>query len=114
MDNCNNVKKTCGTKNFASCIKLETPTPSFSIYYNNDCVDLEQAATEAYSLIGELKTNTSVEGLLNDCITFTTPKTTSSVIEQMYLKLCELEGLIIAQEIVIIDLQEQITALQQI
>lgn len=114
MKNCNSIKQTCGSKNFASCIKFETAVPIFSEYYNDDCVDLEQATTELYSLIGELKTNTDVEGLLNDCITFTTPKTPSSVIEQMYLKLCELEERITAQDILIAEQEEQIIALQQI
>lgn len=97
---CDQNNKTCGTKNFATCVKYEKGLPTTSLLYNNDCVDLEQTTSELYSITTELKTNTDVSGLLNGCIVFSSPKTTKSVLEQMYLKIC--------------DLQQQITALKPV
>jgi hypothetical protein len=107
MKDCNKVKHTCGSiKGFATCIKYEKEVPQFSELFGNDCKDLEQVVEDLYNIVNKIKQDTDVTGLLNSCITFTTPKINNSVIEQMYIKICEMQAQITAQGLLIASLQE--------
>lgn len=104
---CSKVKHTCGSiKGFAKCIKYEKEVPSFSELFGNDCKDIEQVAEDLYEILGKLKQDADVSGLLNGCITFTGTKTLSSVIEDMYLKICDLEQRLNDQQELITELQQ--------
>ena len=107
------IKYTCENYNFATCVKYETPTPEFSSLLESNCTDVEEVLTDIYSLIGGVKEQIDVTTLENTCITFIEPKTPSSVIEQMYNKLCELENLIETKGELITTMQAQITDLQE-
>jgi hypothetical protein len=110
---CNNkTKNKCGSKNYASCIAYETPTPSFSSLYENTCTDIEETIEDIYTLIGGIKNEISVSSVANDCITFTNPKTINSVISQMYSKICSLEDIIATQSTTLSTQAAQILALQ--
>lgn len=105
--NCNKVKHTCGDiKGFSACIKYEKEVPQFSPLFGNDCKDLEQTTEDLYNTVNKIKQDTDVTGLLNACVTFTSPKTTKTVIEQMYIKICEMQAQITAQGLLITDLQQ--------
>ena len=107
MDNCNKIKHTCGSiKGFATCIKYEKEVPEFSDLFGNDCKDIEQTTEDLYNIVTKLREDSDVSGILNECITFTSPKTPKSVIEQMYLKLCDLEQRVNNQQELITELQQ--------
>ena len=107
------IKQTCsGTKVFAVCTVYETPTPLFSGLYGETCTDVEEALTDVYSLLGDIKEEIDVTTLVNDCITFTEPKTAKSVLSQIYNKMCELEDTITSQETLITNLTARVASLE--
>lgn len=104
---CSKVKHTCGSiKGFAKCIKYEKEVPEFSELFGNDCKDIEQTTEDLYNTVNKIRQSTDVTGLLNGCITFTNPKTPASVIEQLYLKICDLEQKLNDQQELITELQQ--------
>jgi hypothetical protein len=106
------IKYTCGSKTYGECVEIQTAPPAFSTLYESNCVSAEDSFIDLYSLIEGIKEEIDVSTLENTCITFTEPKTSSSVIEQMYNKICNLEELIIAQGELITTMQEEIDLLQ--
>jgi hypothetical protein len=106
------IKYTCGSKTYGECVEIQTAPPAFSTLYESTCVSAEDSFIDVYSLIEGIKEEIDVSTLENTCITFTEPKTPSSVIEQMYNKICNLEELIIAQGELITTMQEEIDLLQ--
>jgi len=113
MSNCGGkIKNKCGTKVYGECVEIQTPPPPFSTLYEENCVSAEESFIDVYGLIGTIKENIDVSSLENTCITFTEPKTPSSVIEQMYAKICELENLIETQGELITTMGAQIGLLQ--
>lgn len=110
---CNNtIKQTCGDTTYATCVKFESSVSENSELFGETCLDAEEVIIDLYSLHDSVKEEINVSTLENTCITFTEPKTAASVITQMYAKLCELESLIEAQELIIAEQGAAITELQ--
>lgn len=69
MSNCNNkIKQTCGDSIYATCVDYDTPLPEFSEIA--DCADLDATTTELYSLIGELKDQSDLSELIEQCLDY--------------------------------------------
>lgn len=113
MKNCNKIKQTCGDFTYAKCTKYKGTLSEHSLLSEDDCLDIEMVAEDIYTLIDNIKEDINLDELENTCITFTEPKTPSSVITQMYSKLCELQSLVESQADLIETMQEQITNLQE-
>lgn len=114
MSNCGGKQSNlCGSKVYAECTEVQTQPPSFSSLYEDDCISAENVIEDVYELIGGIKEEIDVTGLINGCITFTNPKTSSSVIAQMYAKLCALEALVESQTTEIADLTARVVILEE-
>lgn len=69
MNNCKNkVKHTCGDTVYATCVAYETLLPNFSEI--TDCPDLDLTTAELYTLIGEIRTQTDLTELGQDCLDY--------------------------------------------
>ena len=112
MSNCGTIKHKCGSKNYASCILYETPTPEFSSLFESTCTDVEEILTDIYGIVGSVKEDIDVTTLENTCITFIEPKTASSVISQMYEEMCSMKTLIGNQTTLITALTTRVTNLE--
>ncbi len=108
---CNCKQKCTGSLLFSACTKYEKELPTFS-KITDECVSIEDTTEDIYSIIGDLKSDIDVTGLENTCITFTEPKTPSSVIEDMYNELCSLKELVETQNTTISELTSRIVDLE--
>src|SRR5690349_8255800 len=111
MSNCNKIKQKCGVYVYATCTKYEGTLSEHSSL-EEGCLDIEQVAEDIYSLIDTIKEDTDVSTLENTCISFTEPKTPSSVISQMCEEMCLMKTLIESQTTLIEDLTERVTNLE--
>lgn len=110
---CNNkVKQTC-TKTFAVCTMYEGSVSEHTLLEQVECLEIQEVIEDLYNIIDVIKEETDVTTLENTCITFTSPKTVASVIEQMYSKICEMQELITIQGETIVTMQEEIVSLQE-
>jgi len=107
------IKQTCGSITFSKCTKYEGTLSEHSSLSEDDCLDVEEVIEDLYSIIDGIKEEINLENLENTCITFTEPKTVSSVIEQMYNKICEMQNTLSEQADLIETLQEQVENLQE-
>jgi len=106
------IKYTCsGNKVYAVCTEYQGTIPIFS-YLTLGCLDVEEVLEDTYHILSDIKNDIDVTSMTNDCITFTTPKTVKSVIEQMYDKICELKAKNDAQDIVIAALTTRVTNIE--
>ena len=113
MRNYNKIKYTCsGEAAFAECVNFEGTVSEDSGLFDQNCLSVEQVIEDVYSMIDTINQEIDMSTLGNDCITFTEPKTVSSVVYQMYLKLCALEDTIATQAQTIATMQLEITELQ--
>ena len=111
---CNKIKQTCGsTLTYAKCTKYKSTLSEHSSLSEDDCLDVEEVISDLNSIIDAIKEDINSDNLENTCIAFTEPKTVSSVIEQMYNKICELQTTLDAQADLIETIQGQITDLQE-
>ncbi|HSE99903.1 MAG TPA: hypothetical protein VLA48_03320 [Nitrososphaeraceae archaeon] len=108
----NKIKQTCGEIIYAKCTKYEGTLSEYSSLSEDDCLDIEQVAGDLYFIIDGIKEDVNLENLENTCITFTEPKTVSSIIEQMYNKICEMQNTLNEHSDLIETLQEQVENLQ--
>ena len=105
--------KCTGTRNYASCIETQIELPEFSTLLEEECLSVEDLEEEFYTLIGELRDNTNLDELDNDCIVWTTPKTPKSALKQKYEKICELQTTVEEQMVLIEELQTKVTNLEE-
>ena len=108
----NKTKQNCGTILYGVCVRYEGGVSANSSL-TAGCLNLEETTQDIYDQLDEIEDKLDVSELGSDCITFIEPRTLSSVIQQMYDKLCELEGIVAYQESLIITLQGQVDELQQ-
>lgn len=109
----NKIKQTCsGSKVFAACTEFQGVVSSNTNLTQTECLDVQEVIEDLYSLVDTIKEEIDVTTLENTCITFTEPKTPSSVIEQMYNKICELQSTLEEKATLITTIQEQIALLQ--
>ena len=110
---CNDkIKHSCGTKVFAVCTEYQGATPAFSSL-TEGCLDVEEVIGDVYGILGGIKEDLNLSGLINGCVAFSSPKTLQSVLEEFHAKLCELEDTVVAQAVTISTQAAQITALQE-
>jgi hypothetical protein len=63
------IKHTCsGNLQYATCVQYELPLPEFSEL--GDCVSIEETTEELYNLIGEIKEETDLSELANECLEY--------------------------------------------
>ena len=101
MKNCSNkIKSTCGSTTYATCTTFEGTLPDFSEL--TDCVDLDQTTTELYSLVGEIKEETDLSELGNNCLEYVETEEGKIVVKNVLLKfeekICELQERILELE----------------
>jgi len=115
MGNCGNkIKQTCaGTQNTALCTKYEGTLSIYSDLVEGECLDTQEVIEDLYGLHDKIKEDINITGISNDCIIFTEPKTIASVVEQMYLKICQMEDIIQTQTSEILIMQQEINDLQE-
>lgn len=70
-NNCNKISNTCGEKQFASCVFYETILPTFTTLVASECYTLEEIVADLYTLIGNIKDEIDLSGLLTNGITYT-------------------------------------------
>lgn len=64
------IKKTCtGSKNYATCISYEKGLPPFT-KVQGDCATIEETTEDTYELIGELREQTDLSELGENCLTY--------------------------------------------
>lgn len=114
MGNCGDkVKHTCGgVYSFSLCTKYEGSISQQSSLSEDDCLDVQEVIEDIYDITEDLYSKIDMSGLDNDCITFTEPRTPASIIEQILLKICQLEDLVQTQQETIETMQEEIDNLQ--
>lgn len=106
------IKYTCGgDKVYAVCTEYQGTIPAFS-YLTVGCLDVEEVLEDTYHILSDIKSSIDVTSITNDCITFTTPKTVKSVVEQMYDKICELVTANANQAILISALTTRVTNIE--
>lgn len=105
------IKLSCPPNLYANCVHSEITIPTFSTL-TTQCQSVDEILADTYTLIGNIKDDINVSALINGCITFTTPKTASSVISQLYTKICTLEDTVIAQAALIADLTARIVIIE--
>ena len=115
MGNCGNkVKHTCGgVQNFALCTKYEGSISEQSSLLEDDCLDVQEVIEDIYNITEDIYSKINMSELDNDCITFTEPRSPTSVIAQIYTKICQLVDLVETQQITINTMQEEIDNLQE-
>jgi len=64
----NKIKYTCGEVSQATCVAYETTLPEFSEI--TDCADLDATTTELYTLVGELRDQTDLTELIEQCLDY--------------------------------------------
>ncbi len=110
--NRNKIKNNCGTLIFADCARYEGDVSQNSSLVSG-CLTLEETTQDIYDQLDIIDSKLDMSSMNNDCIVFTEPKTPSTVIKDLYNKICELEGLITTQAGLITTLQGQVEELQQ-
>lgn len=108
----NKIKQNCGNYIFAVCTKYEGDVSNNSSL-TAGCLNLEETTQDIYDQLDVIDSKLDMSSLNNDCITFTEPKTTASVIKDLYDKLCALEDTVNTQAGLITTLQGQVEELQQ-
>lgn len=106
------IKQNCGTIIYGACVRYEKGVSNNSSL-TEGCISIEETTEDIYNQLDSIDEKITLSSIVNDCITFTEPKTINSVIGQLYNKLCELEGIIITQAGLIETLQGQVEDLQQ-
>lgn len=114
MGNCiNKVKHNCGgVQTFAVCTQYQGTVSAQSSLGEDDCLYVEEVIEDIYDITQDIYSKIDMTALNSNCITFTEPRTVKSVIAQMYLKICQLEDTLQAQQVTNGTMQLQITALQ--
>ncbi len=92
-NNCNKIKDTCGTKNFAPCISYQTNLPTFSKI--TGCTNLDETTTELYTLVGEIKLQSDLSELGSKCLTYVLDTNGKKNVKNILLKyeqeICDLK-----------------------
>lgn len=113
MSNCiNKIKNKCGTILYSECVSYEEAIPEFSNLFEEGCLNISETTGDIYTLIGEMKEEINLTDLEGSCITFTEPKTVTTVVTQLYNKMCELEATILSQSATITNLTARIVSLE--
>lgn len=114
VNNCGNkVKHTCaGVQSEALCTKYRGEISAHSNLEEGSCLDVQEVIENLYNITEDLYNKIDISSLNNDCITFTEPRTLSSVMSQMYIKICQLDNLTQMQQTTITNMQAEIDDLQ--
>ena len=98
--NCNKIKATCGTKNFAPCVEYQKELPSFTKL--TGCNNLEETTDELYTLVGEIRTQTDLSALGEKCLTYVLDSAGKKIVKNVLLKqeqeICDLKAKVLALE----------------
>ncbi len=105
------IKQTCGVITYASCTRYESGVSENS-ELTEGCISLEETTQDIYNQLDAIDEKLDMSSLDNDCIIFAEPRTPTTVIRQLYDKLCSLEDIVTSQGTLILTLQGQVAALQ--
>jgi len=93
MSNCGNkINSTCGELVQAGCVEYEETLPDFSEI--TGCPRLDQTTQELYKFVGELKTQTDLSELGEECLTYVLESgkiVVKNVLLKMEEEICELK-----------------------
>jgi len=93
MKHCNQIKHTCGTTTYATCVTYETPVPEFSEL--GECVDIEQTTTELYELVGDIRNQIDLSALGEECLEYVETEEGKIIVKNVLLKfeaeICDLK-----------------------
>lgn len=87
----NKVKQRCGAHTYAPCVKYEKDVPEWSDLYEKSCLDLEQTTEDLYNTVTDIKEETYLSDLGNECITYTTSPKVKDVLKKYETEICELK-----------------------
>lgn len=69
---CGDKKKLrCGVKNYATCTYYESEIPSFSPLSTEECITIEETTEDLYNQISDIKEQTDLSALGEQCLTYT-------------------------------------------
>ena len=86
---CNDkIKHKCGTKNYATCIDYEIPTPEFSDLYEETCITLSDTTEDVYTLIGGILQQLNVSSITSECEGLPSTKTILTLIQYLVDTVC--------------------------
>lgn len=67
MKDCNKVKQTCGSEQYATCVSYEGTVNNQSSLVNDSCITIEETTQDIYNQLGTMST----EDLGELCLTYT-------------------------------------------
>lgn len=105
------IKNTCGTKQYATCVYYEKEVPAFSSI-TDSCITLEDTTLDIYNILGDIKDELNLSGLVGSCLTYPTQPSLLQVLTVHQTEICELKELLATQNQTIATMQQQIIDLQ--
>ncbi len=117
-NNCENkIKLSCPPDSpFANCVRTEVTIPEFSTLQNS-CNSVQEVEEDMYTLIGEIKEEIDLSGIVSQCDTLPTDRKVASMMQFVIDTLCiqeekinELVAQVNTQAAQIADLQANICA----
>lgn len=108
----NKVEHNCGSITYAVCTKYESGVSRNSSLIE-ECRSVENTTQDIYNQLDAIDDKLNLSTLDNDCITFSEPRTPTSVLSQILNKLCALEAQVVEQGSLIETLQTQVSEIQE-
>lgn len=110
MGNCNDKIKIRCKQQSAECVKYERDLPEFSEL--EDCVTIAETTEELYNLVGDIKEEIDLTGLLPECLTLPTPLTVKSMFQFLISTICDMKETISDLQAEIVTINSEIDDLQ--
>lgn len=110
---CNDQIKHRCKKIYGKCVAYEEEVPEFSSLNNQDCLNIEEVASDIYGILTSIKEDINLSDLDNDCLTLPTNKTVKNVIQLLIDTICSQQSTITTLQETVTTMQEQITDLQE-
>ena len=82
MRNCNKIKHTCGSTNYATCIHFEGSVNTDSEFDENDCLSIEQTTQDIYNQLENL----DLSALGERCLTYAESEDGKNIVKNVLLK----------------------------
>lgn len=91
MINCNKIKHTCSSTNYATCIHYESSVNTDSQYNDNDCLSIEETTQDIYNQLENLDLSALGE-LCLEYVQVSGKNIVKNVLLKFEEKICELEN----------------------
>ena len=90
MKDCNKVKQTCGSEQYATCVSYEGTVNNQSSLINDSCISIEETTQDIYDQLGKMTT----DGLGYACLAYTLDNqkiTIKNVLKKYEEEICSLK-----------------------